>query len=71
MGQSTEPFVDGDKINLETSMKPIFEKLIEMKQAGIVDVLDFSSAEEGASYAATVTFSIPVPTGPLNLPSTQ
>ena len=51
MGQSTEPFVDGDKINLETSMKPIFEKLIEMKQAGIVDVLDFSSAEEGASYA--------------------
>ena len=51
MGQSTEPFVDGDKINLESSMKPIFEKLIEMKQAGIVDVLDFSSAEEGASYA--------------------
>lgn len=51
MGQSTEPFVDGDKINLEASMKPIFEKLIEMKKAGIVDVLDFSSAEEGASYA--------------------
>ncbi len=52
MGQSTEPFVDGDKINLETSMKPIFEKLIEMKQAGIVDVLDFSSAEETAHKAA-------------------
>lgn len=50
-GQSTEPFVEGDKLNLDVSMRPILEKLLEMKKAGMVDVLDFSSAEEGASYA--------------------
>ncbi len=50
-GQSTAPFVEGDKLNLDASMRPILEKLLEMKQAGMVDVLDFSSAEEGASYA--------------------
>ncbi|MFA9379749.1 MAG: ABC transporter substrate-binding protein [Acetanaerobacterium sp.] len=50
-GQSTEPFIDGDKLNLETSMKPILERLIQIKQAGMVDVLDFDSPEEGASYA--------------------
>lgn len=50
-GQSTAPFIDGDKLNLEESMKPILERLVEMKHAGIIDVLDFNSAEEGASYA--------------------
>lgn len=50
-GQSTEPFVKDDKLNLDASMRPILEKLLVMKQAGIVDVLDFNSAEEGASYA--------------------
>lgn len=50
-GQSDVPFVEGDKLNLEASIKPVFEKLLEMKQAGIIDVLDFSSAEEGGSYA--------------------
>lgn len=58
-GQSTEPFVDGDKLNLDTSMKPILEKLLEAKQAGIIDVLDFSSAEEGASYANDVDIFYP------------
>lgn len=50
-GQSTEPFIDGDKLNLEKSMKPILERLIELKKSGMVDVLDFDSPEEGASYA--------------------
>ncbi|MDE6996074.1 MAG: extracellular solute-binding protein, partial [Lachnospiraceae bacterium] len=40
-GQSTAPFVEGDKLNLDASMRPILEKLLEMKQAGMVDVLDF------------------------------
>lgn len=50
-GQSSEPFVEGDKLMLEDSMKPIFERLLEIKQKGVADVLDFSSQEEGASYA--------------------
>lgn len=50
-GQSTEPFIVDDKLNLDDSMRPILEKLIEMKQAGIIDVLDFNSPEEGASYS--------------------
>lgn len=50
-GQSTYPFIDGDKLNLKTSMKPILERLIELKKSGMVDVLDFDSPEEGASYA--------------------
>ncbi len=50
-GQSTEPFIEGDKLNLNTSMKPILERLIELKKSGMVDVLDFDSPEEGASYA--------------------
>ena len=51
-GQSTEPFVIDDKLNLDESMRPILEKLVEMKQDGIIDVLDFNSPEEGASYAS-------------------
>lgn len=50
-GQSTEPFIIDNKLNLDASMRPILEKLVEMKQAGMIDVLDFNSAEEGASYA--------------------
>lgn len=50
-GQSTEPFVIDDTLNLDASMRPILERLVEMKQAGIIDVLDFNSAEEGASYS--------------------
>lgn len=58
-GQSSVPFIDGDKLNLEESMKPILEKLLEIKQAGIADVLDFSSAEEGASYADDIHIFYP------------
>lgn len=50
-GQTTEPFVIGDKLNLDASMRPILERLIELKANGICDVLDRSSPEEGASYA--------------------
>lgn len=58
-GQSGVPFIDGDKLNLEESMKPILERLLEIKQAGIADVLDFSSAEEGASYADDIHIFYP------------
>lgn len=50
-GQSTESFIQGDKLNLEVGMKPILERLIDFKSMGVCDVLDFSSPEEGASYA--------------------
>ncbi len=50
-GQSTEPFIIDDKLNLDNSMRPILEKVVEMKQAGIIDILDFNSPEEGASYS--------------------
>jgi multiple sugar transport system substrate-binding protein len=50
-GQSSEPFVNGDKLNLEKSMQPILEQLIEFKRYGICDVIDSGTPEEGASYA--------------------
>ena len=58
-GQSNTPFIEDDKINLETSMKPILETLLELKQSGTVDVLDFDSAEEGASYADDIHIFYP------------
>lgn len=50
-GQGTEPFIDGDKLNLDVSMKPILEMVLKFKAAGATDILDFDSPEEGASYA--------------------
>ena len=50
-GQITESFIDGNKLNLDASMKPILERLVELKTKGICDVLDYDSPEEGASYA--------------------
>jgi multiple sugar transport system substrate-binding protein len=50
-GQSTEPFITGDKLTLENSMQPILERLIEFKRYGICDVIDAGTPEEGASYA--------------------
>lgn len=38
-----------------------------MKQVGMIDVLDFNSAEEGASYARNEDIFIPVPIGHWNL----
>jgi multiple sugar transport system substrate-binding protein len=49
-GQSTTPFVNGDTLNLDQSAAPILQKLVEMKQAGIVDTIDSSSPTEGTSY---------------------
>jgi multiple sugar transport system substrate-binding protein len=50
-GQSAEPFVIGDKLNLEASMQPILDRLIEFKRNGTADVITMESPEEGASYA--------------------
>jgi len=50
-GQDVTPFVVDNSITFEDSMKPILEKLAQFARAGIVDVLDYASAEEGASYA--------------------
>jgi len=51
-GQSAEPFINGNKLNLEKSMQPILDRLIEFKRSKICDVIDAGSPEEGASYAA-------------------
>lgn len=50
-GQGDAPFIKGDKITFENSMKPILTKLAQFAAEGIVDVYDYDSAEEGASYA--------------------
>lgn len=50
-GTTDEPFIEGDKLNLDSSMAPILEELIEFKRLGVCDVLDFNSPEEGASFA--------------------
>lgn len=50
-GQDDAPFVVGTEITFEDSMKPILTQLAEFASAGVIDVLDYDSAEEGASYA--------------------
>ncbi|GHV64300.1 hypothetical protein AGMMS49587_16390 [Spirochaetia bacterium] len=50
-GQSNTPFIQNSKLNLENSMQPILQQLIEFKQSKVTDVLDIDSPEEGASYA--------------------
>lgn len=50
-GQGDTPFVTGNKITFENSMKPILNQLAQFSAAGAVDIFDYDSAEEGASYA--------------------
>ena len=48
-GQSPETYFEGNQIRFNASIKPIFERLIEMKQKKTVDMLDYGSPEEAAS----------------------
>ncbi|MDO4296309.1 MAG: ABC transporter substrate-binding protein [bacterium] len=48
-GQSQQPYFDGNQIRFENSIKPILERLIEMKQKKVVDRIDYGSPEEAAS----------------------
>lgn len=50
-GQTILPFTIGDKLNIEASLKPILEQLIEFKKSGIVDTLEEGSPALMASYA--------------------
>ena len=50
-GQDDAPFVVGREITFADSMKPILTQLAQFSSAGVIDVLDYDSAEEGASYA--------------------
>lgn len=50
-GQTIIPFTEGDKINVDASLSPILEQLVEFKKAGIVDTLEESSPALMASYA--------------------
>ncbi|TBL80119.1 ABC transporter substrate-binding protein [Paenibacillus thalictri] len=50
-GQSSTPFVQGNTLNLKQGMGPILEKLLEMKKAGIIDVLDYNSPAANATFA--------------------
>jgi multiple sugar transport system substrate-binding protein len=50
-GQTSTPFVIGRKLNLEASMKPLLEQVIDFKKKNVVDIIDFDSPEEGASYS--------------------
>lgn len=51
IGQTIIPFTDGDKLQIEESLTPIFNQLIEFKKAGIVDTLEQDSPALMASYA--------------------
>ena len=51
IGQTIIPFTEGDKLNIEESLTPIFEQLVAFKQAGIVDTLEQDSPALMASYA--------------------
>ncbi|MBW7456547.1 extracellular solute-binding protein, partial [Paenibacillus sepulcri] len=58
-GQSSTPFIQGDTLNFDQGVKPILQKLVEMKQAGIVDTLDVSSPAEGTSYTDEIHIFYP------------
>ncbi|MDR1506326.1 MAG: ABC transporter substrate-binding protein [Treponema sp.] len=49
-GQTSEPFVIGDKVNLEKAATPVIERLIQFKKNRIVDQIDAGSPGENASY---------------------
>ncbi len=51
IGQTIIPFTVGDKLNVEASLTPIFEQLIAIKQADVVDTLEQDSPALMASYA--------------------
>lgn len=50
-GQTTEPFFIDNKLNLRTALQPALETMIQMKNNGIIDIIEPNSPEEGASYA--------------------
>lgn len=50
-GQTSMPFIQGQEMNLQESAAPLLEQVLEMKKAGIVDVLESESPALGASYA--------------------
>jgi multiple sugar transport system substrate-binding protein len=50
-GQTSAPFFLNGKPNLEASMGPILQELIDFKRSSVVDILDNDSPQEGASYA--------------------
>jgi multiple sugar transport system substrate-binding protein len=49
-GQTSEPFVVENKVNLKASATPIVEKLIQFKENRICDRIDAGSPGENASY---------------------
>jgi len=49
-GQTSTPFIQGTTLNLKQGVSPLLDKLIQMKKAGIVDVLDTNSPAANASY---------------------
>lgn len=51
IGQTIIPFTNGNKLNIEESLTPIFNQLVAFKKAGIVDTLEQDSPALMASYA--------------------
>ena len=50
-GQTIIPFTIDDKLNIQASLTPILEQLVEFKKSGIVDTLEEGSPALMASYA--------------------
>ncbi|SFK97234.1 multiple sugar transport system substrate-binding protein [Paenibacillus sp. 1_12] len=49
-GQTNTPFIQGTTLNLKQGVAPLLDKLVQMKKAGIIDVLDTNSPAANASY---------------------
>ncbi|MEK3914590.1 ABC transporter substrate-binding protein [Paenibacillus sp. FSL H7-0331] len=49
-GQTNTPFIQGTTLNLKQGVGPLLDKLVQMKKAGIIDVLDTNSPAANASY---------------------
>lgn len=49
-GQQEGLYINGTELTLKSYLGPIFDRLIDFTQAGIIDVLEEGSNEESASY---------------------
>ncbi|NHN29849.1 ABC transporter substrate-binding protein [Paenibacillus agricola] len=58
-GQTSTPFVQGNNLNLKQGAGPLLEKLVQMKKAGIIDVLDANSPAANASYTDNIHIFYP------------
>ncbi len=60
-GQQEGLYINGTELTLKSYLGPIFDRLIDFTQSGIIDVLEEGSNEEAASYSDDIHIFYPMP----------